>query len=239
MWTYFSSYFLSLGQELRFEHYSKEKGLSHNSVRSILQDKKGFLWFATFGGVNRFDGVDFTAYTSDLYNPDYLQDDDITQLVLDEEDNMWIGTSNGLTRFNIPTAKFKTFNPDSTLKNQVCGNKIRALFIDRNKRVWVGTKHNGLCYYDSKTKLFQKVELNQVEYIRSISQTKDDKIWVGTYGEGIYSFDIDEAGEVTNLTHVKMKNGDQESSDNIVYFLYEDHKFDLFAGSRPGLYKLN
>lgn len=233
------SAFCSWGQELRFDHYSSEKGLSHNSIRSIIQDKQGFLWFATFGGVNRFDGVDFSAFTSDPNNSNYIQDDDITQLVIDDEDNMWIGTSNGLTCLNLPTSKFKTFHPDSSQNNQICGNKIRALHIDRSKRIWVGTKHNGLCYYDTKTKLFHKVELNQEEYIRSITQTKDNKIWVGTYGSGIYSFDIDEEGELTNLTHVEMKNGESKSLNNIVYFLYEDHKFDLFAGTRPGLYKLN
>ncbi|MDE5417372.1 ATP-binding protein [Labilibaculum sp. DW002] len=236
----FLSIFLSAHcDELRFEHYSNERGLSHNSVRSILQDKNGFLWFGTFGGVNRFDGVDFKAFTSDIYNPNYLQDDDITQLVADDSENIWIGTSNGLTRFHLPTSKFKTFHPDSNQNNQICGNKIRALFIDRNKRVWVGTKHKGLCYYDDEEKIFHKVELDNVEYIRSITQTKDNKIWVGTYENGIYSFEIDDSGMVTNLVHVEMKNKDQESLNSPVYFLYEDHKFDVFAGTRGGLYKLN
>ncbi|MGQ1909193.1 hybrid sensor histidine kinase/response regulator transcription factor [Marinifilum sp. RC60d5] len=226
-------------EELRFEHYSNEKGLSHNSVRSILQDKNGFLWFGTFGGVNRFDGVEFKAFTGEVQNPNYLQDDDITQLVEDDEENMWIGTSNGLTRFHLPTSKFKTFHPDSNKNNQICGNKIRALFIDNHKRVWIGTKHKGLCYYDNEKKVFRKVELNNVEYIRSITQTTDDKIWVGTYEKGIYSFDIDDSGRVTNLVCVEMKNKGQESLNSTVYFLYEDHKFDVFAGTRAGLYKLN
>ncbi|MRT93206.1 hybrid sensor histidine kinase/response regulator transcription factor [Ancylomarina sp. 16SWW S1-10-2] len=229
----------TFSEELRFEHYSNEKGLSHNSVRSILQDQNGFLWFGTFGGVNRFDGVSFKPFTSDIYNPNYLQDDDITHMVMDDDENIWIGTSNGLTRLHLPTSQFKTFHPDSAETNNICGNKIRALFIDNDKRVWIGTKHNGLCYYDSQEKVFHKIDLGNVEYVRSITQTADNKMWIGTYGEGIYKFDINTNGKLENLVRIETKNKENTSLNSFVYFLYEDHKFDVFAGTREGLFKLN
>jgi two-component system sensor histidine kinase ChiS len=47
---------------LKFEHISSEDGLSQNTVTAIIQDQKGFMWFATQEGLNRYDGYEFKIY---------------------------------------------------------------------------------------------------------------------------------------------------------------------------------
>ena len=47
--------------DLYFRHYTNKQGLSHNTVYCALQDKKGFMWFGTDDGLNRFDGHQFRA----------------------------------------------------------------------------------------------------------------------------------------------------------------------------------
>ncbi|MGQ1947744.1 hybrid sensor histidine kinase/response regulator transcription factor [Geofilum sp. OHC36d9] len=226
-------------EELRFEHYNDERGLSHNSIRSILQDSNGYIWLGTFGGVNRFNGFDFDAFSGEIDNPDYLQDDDITQLVLEDDTYLWIGTSNGLTSFHIPTSTFKTFHPDVNNSNLV-GNKIRSLFVDAQKRIWVGTKENGVCYYDHRNDLFVPVKIDGVEYVRSIVQTHDKTIWTGTFGQGVYAFKLDINDSIRELKHYRINNSlVDNSADPDVFFIYEDHKFDVFVGTRNGLFKRN
>ncbi|HJX71441.1 MAG TPA: two-component regulator propeller domain-containing protein, partial [Bacteroidales bacterium] len=52
---------------LRFQHYTADQGLSQNMVDCILEDSKGFMWFGTWNGLNRFDGYTFTIFKQ---NPD-------------------------------------------------------------------------------------------------------------------------------------------------------------------------
>ncbi|MFO7849940.1 MAG: two-component regulator propeller domain-containing protein, partial [Spirochaetia bacterium] len=53
---------------VRFEHIKKENGLSSLSVSSIVQDQRGFLWFGTQGGLNRYDGYEFRVYKKEPFN---------------------------------------------------------------------------------------------------------------------------------------------------------------------------
>jgi len=58
-----------VGHPLKFEHLSLEDGLSESGVRAILQDSAGFMWFGTWGGLNRFDGYTFKIYKMSLMYP--------------------------------------------------------------------------------------------------------------------------------------------------------------------------
>jgi hypothetical protein len=79
----------------RFEHVSIEEGLSESVVNCILQDSKGFMWFGTQDGLNRYDGYTFVIYRPDLDDPNSLSDRWITTLHEDTHGNLWIGTRNG------------------------------------------------------------------------------------------------------------------------------------------------
>ena len=59
-------------ESLRFEHIGSEEGLSNETVTTILQDKKGFLWFGTFDGLFKYDGYSFTKYQLDPFDPTSL-----------------------------------------------------------------------------------------------------------------------------------------------------------------------
>ena len=61
----FFSFSALIGQEhVVFQHFSVENGLSQNTVMAIMQDSKGFMWFGTWDGLNKFDGYEFTVYKS-------------------------------------------------------------------------------------------------------------------------------------------------------------------------------
>ena len=88
----------SNGQEasVQFDRIPSELGLSQNLIKCILQDRKGFLWFGTNDGLNRFDGYKFTVYQHDPYNPTSLSDSAINALHEDRDGRIWVGTQNGL-----------------------------------------------------------------------------------------------------------------------------------------------
>ncbi len=64
-----------------FRHYNNKQGLSHNTVYCSLQDQRGFMWFGTEDGLNRFDGHTFKIYRHNSYNPNSLPNDCIVNLL--------------------------------------------------------------------------------------------------------------------------------------------------------------
>jgi ligand-binding sensor domain-containing protein len=77
---------------LQFEHLSVEHGLSQSTVKCILQDSMGFMWFCTEDGLNRYDGHGFKVYGHDPGNADSLTNDSVLSLHEDRSGVLWIGT---------------------------------------------------------------------------------------------------------------------------------------------------
>jgi hypothetical protein len=80
---------------VRFEHISLEEGLSQSVVTNILQDEKGFLWFGTQDGLNRFDGYEFKIFKFDPEDPFSISHNFIISMVEDPSGVIWFGTNGG------------------------------------------------------------------------------------------------------------------------------------------------
>ncbi|HNO12298.1 MAG TPA: two-component regulator propeller domain-containing protein, partial [bacterium] len=130
--------------EISFSHVTTKHGLSEGSVHTILQDRRGFLWFGTQDGLNRYDGYTFVTYRqgTQLYA---LSDNFIYTLCEDTSNGIWIGTFNqGLCRFDRVRESFTVFKHDSTDATSLSDNTIRALYRDRKGSLWIGTFRGGL-----------------------------------------------------------------------------------------------
>ena len=81
----------ALAEEIRFQHLSREQGLSQSFVLSMTQDEKGFMWFGTQNGLNRFDGYEVRVYNREQGG---LPGDLIRSLLSDSRGRLWVGTDN-------------------------------------------------------------------------------------------------------------------------------------------------
>src|SRR5690349_22733669 len=93
-------------QPYYFRHYQVENGLSNNAVICCLQDKKGFLWFGTKDGLNRFDGYSFKVFRSDPDRNGSIGGNFIHSLYEDRNGTLWIGTEKGLYKYDATTESF-------------------------------------------------------------------------------------------------------------------------------------
>src|SRR5688572_12605269 len=93
-------------EPVRFMHLTVEDGLSQNTVRAILQDRIGFLWFATEEGLNRYDGYTFRVFKRNRRQAGTLPDDMVTALCEDRSGRLWVGTVGGLSVFDPRTETF-------------------------------------------------------------------------------------------------------------------------------------
>src|SRR6476469_572646 len=90
--------FCAIGQKqnkLRFEHLGIDQGLSQSNVMCILQDSRGFMWFGTRDGLNKYDGYKFTVYKYDAADVNSLHQNTIQDIAEDAEGNLWIATWGG------------------------------------------------------------------------------------------------------------------------------------------------
>ena len=228
-------------QNIKFEHYSDNSGLSHNSVRHIAQDKSGFMWFGTFSGLNRFDGYQFKTYLSSSPGNNRIYNNDITALEYDgDSNNLWIGTRKGLTLFKTDTHVFKTFLTEKNNANSLPDEEIRSVHVDKFKRVWVGTKSKGVyIFYPDKNK-FVKIPVKGFEYVKEIFEDKKGDIWLGTFlTASVAKITLSSSGKINEIINYKLTIPNSDEQNPYINFIYEDAKQDVFVGTREGLYKLD
>ncbi len=228
-------------QNIKFEHYNYNDGLSHNSVRHIVQDDNGFLWIGTFSGLNRFDGYQFKSYLSGGNHKNALNDNDITALELDQANNhLWIGTRNGLTLLELHKEVFTTFLPEKGNPHSLADNEIRAIHVDNFDRVWVGTKTKGLYLFDTALKTFSKIDIEGFYYIKEIFEDKKGQLWIGTYDTAsVARISLTSDGSLGQIVQYELRNPDTKTVNPYINFIYEDHKADIFVGTREGLFIWN
>ncbi len=144
------------GQKLwnvKFDRITTDDGLSQGMVNSILQDKYGFMWFASNDGLNRYDGNNFTVYKNDPENNNSIAENFIRYLFEDSRGRIWIATaSNGLDLFNRTTETFTHFKHNPKDLNSISDNSVTSIREDSLGGIWIGTLHglNRLVIEDKK-----------------------------------------------------------------------------------------
>lgn len=86
------------------------EGISQLSVMTIYQDSRGYLWFATKNGLNRFNGKEYKIYHREDGNEQSLSNNSVTSITEDQEGYLWVGTNNGLNRIDLNTNEIKRYN---------------------------------------------------------------------------------------------------------------------------------
>jgi len=173
-------------QSIYFNRLTTENGLSNNNVFDIIQDKSGFLWFATDDGLNRFDGYDFKVFRRDPENENSLSDNSVWALREDKKGNIWIGTKSGwLNCYNPVLDKFSKWRIESDITKE---NSITFIYEDTKEKIWIGTYRGGLYRFDSLTEKHDHWYNNPDDnsslsnnYISSILEDNEGNIWISTY----------------------------------------------------------
>lgn len=116
-----------------FRHYNNKHGLSHNTVYASLQDKKGFMWFGTEDGLNRFDGHTFKVYRYNSSTDNCIPNNFIISLFEDSKDRIWICTKRGVCFYDHRTDTFSPFRLDPKQEHV---EYFRHVKEDAQKNLW-------------------------------------------------------------------------------------------------------
>ncbi len=166
--------------------------------------------------------------TLQLTTKDGLPQNTIYDIAQDKDGYIWIGTDEGVVRFD--GIKFDRFNKINT-KN-IKNNSITALFVAHDGTLWMGTFGGGVTLYDYKEKTFSSYTTQNGlsnDFIWTITQDHQKNIWLGTVGGGIICFKNNQFKSYTT------KDG---LSNNIINDIFEDYKGNLWIGTENGLNQL-
>ncbi|MBN1895647.1 hypothetical protein JW906_14230 [bacterium] len=189
LWPMLAFFSAGIAQEetLRFTHLTVEDGLSQNYIRAIVRDYRGFMWFGTENGLNRYDGNSFRIYLPDARDSTSLADTRITSLYEDRKNRLWIGhVSGGLSLYNRDTETFTRFQHHAQDSTSLASVDAFSMLHDSRGVLWIGTSA-GLDQFVEETGDFIHFDIGSEESrilrtltIRSIIEGRDGSLWLGT-----------------------------------------------------------
>lgn len=161
------------------ETFNTLNGLRHGNVLSAVIDSAGNKWFATSGGLSRYDGVNWITYTTE----DGLISDQTNAVRIDHEGNFWVGTNYGVSMFN------GTDWYNYTTADGLSSNKVLAIAIDSVGNKWFATYGGGITVFDGINWIKYTASDGLCNnYVRSIAIDSAGNKWIGTY-KGLSKFD--------------------------------------------------
>ena len=219
-----------------FSNINLKNGLSQLSVLAIAQDSKGYIWFATRNGLNKYDGEKFTIYKHDNDDPHSLSDNHITCLLPDDaNEGLWVGTNNGLNYINLKTNQITKYQTDDY--PNMPGNNIAVLQFDQSGNLWVGTR-TGLCIWQPRSGKFKKKYSDHVPENEAIMQLYIDaekRLYIGTHRHGLFICTPE-----MELIQQLNKSTQPALSDDAISCIFEDSQHQVWIGTETrGLNKWN
>ena len=141
-------------QKFRFSHLTTDHGLSQSNITSILQDDKGFLWFGTFNGLNKYNGYEFEIFNYQFKDTTSISHNYISSLFQDKNGYLWVGTSDGLNQYDYETNRYKSYKNEANDPGSIADNQIETILEDSRGRLWIGTRNGGLDLFDPENESF-------------------------------------------------------------------------------------
>ena len=249
--------------EYIFRQLTVDDGLSQSTVFATLQDSRGYMWFGTIDGLNRYDGYSFMVFTNNPSDSTTISDNVITSIFEDSQKQLWVGTVNGyINKFNLNTETFERFFVRDFFEVELAppggyheyplafsrnmNISISSITEDQQGYLWIGTWGNGVIRFDPINKtaihLYKKnddessISFNRITRVLA---SRDGTIWIGTFGNGLNKLELfDPSKSEQNsyrVTHYKntVDNSNGLSDDRIIS-LFEDPDKTIWVGTYSG-----
>ncbi|OHX64414.1 hypothetical protein NH26_22760 [Flammeovirga pacifica] len=204
------------------------------SVTNILQDKEGYMWFATWDGLYKYDGYELTIFGERNYQP--LLDKKISAIMEHSDGRIWIGTdNNGIFIYDKKTDSFEHLTQNSESARTLNIKRITSFDEDNLGNIWIGTQGNGLAYYNINNGLFKAYTQRDFgnifdlqvfqDLVISVHYDKNGFLWFGTM-QGLACMDI-KTEEVSILT-----GGDFTG----VFSIYQSEDNEIWCSNKSGIF---
>ncbi len=230
---------LNTGQLTRYPYSNDqiETKVSEN-VQTFYEDNNGSIWIGTATGLYHYNEGEIRHFDPQKTNQEVANFTRVWDIVGDEADKLWIGTSDGLLEFDKITEQFTQYKLPANITVDITSNQFRTL-LSKGDRVWIGSS-SGLFSFNKLEKSFKFHSFSeQTIKINDIYASPSGSLLIASM-EGLYLFrpksesfalDIDEA-YWRHLSHVDVRNIHVDRS-GIMWLATRDsgiYKVDLTGG---------
>jgi ligand-binding sensor domain-containing protein/signal transduction histidine kinase len=226
-------------QQFIFSNYSINEGLSQSVVNCMFQDSRGFIWFGTQNGLNRFNGETFDVYSYNPVDSNSISNNWIYAITEDHDGNLWVGTKGGLNKYLTKQNHFQrieyqtgfTFDVTQYIYDVVCLSNGNIIINTPPVISIYNPQKNSFSHFQSKLEFDRAVKDVKIPVI----EDDDGRIWIGsTKGLALFSFQTQEFSYYPFID----RNGYVVDIVNITA-LFKDKKGTLWVGTTVGLFNLN
>ncbi len=225
-----------------FQKLTVEHGLSDLTVRSIIQDHEGYMWFGTNNGLNRYDGNEIARYFYDRNDPNSLKGNIVYCIYEDSRNNLWIGTwGGGLSLYNRDLDNFTSFIHEPGNNGSIGHNDIWNIYEDSMGSLWIATQ-KGLERFDYESHTFEKhltdlslpgesVNLKRKAF-SCITEKSDGTLYISIWKHGLLNYDQVNKRVIRHFIH---EPGNRQSlGTSEINTLFADKDGSLWIGTYKG-----
>lgn len=187
------------------------------AIQAIKGDSKGGMWVvASESGLYYLPPAQQQAqhFTHRADHTNSLIDNRVRAILIDREENVWIGTASGLQKRRANGGKNAGFEHVAGTNGELLGEEIRTLFQAHDGRIWIGFSKDGAAIYSPQTGVVQRVSLEAYgtnslgdNVVDIITQISPDEIWLSRYGFGIYVVDAKDGSIHSHIHNDPAVNG--------------------------------
>ena len=235
--SYISFFASAQKQNVKFEHLPTDAGLSQSNVTCLLQDSRGFMWFGTEDGLNKYDGYKFTVYKNDPLQHGSLSTNYVSAMAEDGNGDVWVATwggTGGLDKYDRQKNEFTHFKHDPKNPNSLVSDFVYCILSDSKGNLWLGNDL-GISVYNIKSNHFTNYSSTNSglseNNIITFYEDKQHNIWIGTLSKGLNLFNPSKK----SFTVFQHNDHDPSSiSNNGINAIFEDSKHRLWIGTNGG-----
>jgi len=219
----------------KFKRYFYEKdsnhSLTHSTVLSVYFDKDNNLWVGTNEGLCLYDPSTDSFKRISVGN---LSLTDRINAITRHGDELYLGTlGEGLVVYNIKSERYKIYRNEPLNPNSIPHDYVRAVFIDHDENLWIGTRHGGVGLRKKGEDLFRIFNQNNGltnNYVRSITEAPDGSILIGTYN----GLNVIDTKTWSIEQYKKYGSGQGNLSHYSIIYTYFDRANTLWVGTYAG-----
>jgi len=218
----------------RFKHFTTEQGLSASTVNCIAKDRRGYMWFGTYDGLNKFDGYEFQVYRNKRIDPRSISSNAILSLFEDRNERLWVGTQTGLDLYDRVTDTF------ARIRNQ-SGVTLTVVDIEENARgeiLFLATDQVFTVRLSDSACVLYKPEalapfLRGFSGLRRLFLDREGLLWISMDANGLIVFNP-ATNAIKHYTAATQREHGL-TSDRVIDVV-EDRAGDFWVATKDGLY---